>query len=121
MKKLIASAIALVTTVAAFAQAPAPNTSFSYTAGWDFKSKQPIATVNYSLTVLPNTFGIKNLNLNGVGFGGSSLGTNGLVGGAGIGLSGKIGKLTGVVGLGEGLFAGSTPHFLAFAGISGSL
>jgi len=126
MKTIATLAASIALCGPALAQvAPTPvlatGQGFGYSIAYDFTAHQTLAIGSYSVNLIPNTFGVKGLNLSGVGFGGSSLGSEGLTGGVGLGLSGVLGKLNWVVAGGEGFFVGSTPHFLVFAGIRGGL
>ena len=100
---------------------PLSGQGFGWNVARDFHTNQNLALVSYSVNAIPNAFGIKGLNLLGVGFGGSTLTSSAqMTGGAGIGIGGKIGNVTIVAAAGEGVFQ-SGEHFIGFLGLQGNL
>lgn len=126
-KRLLAL-VSLTTVFAtvAFAQAAPVAASthgspFAYSAGWDFHVNKPIGSVSYTAESLPNTFGIKGLNFDGVAFTGAITGQSGLLAGPGLGLSKLVGNVTLAA---AGAFAFNTSSgktdLVVFVGVRGS-
>jgi hypothetical protein len=121
---LLAAVVLSFSVLAAGQTSPGPPTtrqSFQYVPGFDFTSNKPFGVVSYSESMLTNTFGIKGLNLVGVGFAGIEMGSAGMLTGIGFGLTASIGKVNLLAAFGQAAFSGSVPHEVGFVGLTGTL
>ena len=118
----IAALIAAATLVTSTALAvDGGKTPWSCTVGWDFKTHQPASLVLHTMKTKKIT---DKLRFSIVGFGGTTIQASaktsqGMVLGSGPDFTYDISKNTAITaGVGYGVFAGGSPHFLVFTSIS---